>query len=69
VNKTIAGISRNFLEVPKISRVGKFVQIYDRGTLGRKPPQNEVGADKPSPSGDKYRMILQLMKSRRAVRP
>jgi hypothetical protein len=42
MNKAVAFVGGNFLQVAEIPGVGQLVKIYDRRTLSRKPLQHEV---------------------------
>ena len=48
----VACISRERLQVTRISSVGQLVQIDDRSSLAIHPLQNEIRADETSSAGD-----------------
>ena len=59
VDKPVAPVSQDRLEITDVPGVGEVVQINNGSTFGGQPLEDKIGAYKPGSSRDKNRLVLQ----------
>ena len=57
MHERVARIRRNLSQIPKISGIGKLVQIDNRGAFSSKPLQDEIGADETGSSSNQNGVV------------